>query len=170
MKLRLVDLPDRHPGLLWDDVAAAAVAVFQDRGFTTPFPLAITVENVPGYGSGTLDLEIVEQGISGVRVEKLRRTIEGHRLVELAAIAAAGLAVFAAGGHVIRDVALRGSSADYLVGAEDYLLEVAGRSRRRDLPSAWDDRWNRLADRLEFGFFVCVVEFETPSGRLAFAG
>jgi len=169
LKLRLVDLPDMHPGLLWDDIAAAAVAVFDERGFTSPFALPMTVENVPGYGSGNLDLEIAAEGFSAVRVEKLRRTIEAHRLVELAAVAVAGLALFAAGGHVIRDVALRGSSADYLVGAENHLLEITGRSRSRDLQAAWNAHWNRLTDRLDTGFFVCGVEFETPSGRLAFA-
>jgi hypothetical protein len=90
--------------------------------------------------------------------------------VELAAIAIAGLALFAAGGHQIRDIALRGSSADYLVDAESYLLEVAGRSRRSDLDAAWQTRWRRLSDRLGSGFFVCVAEFESPSARLAFAG
>ena len=169
MKLRLADLPDMHPRLLWDDIAAAAVAVFEDQGFASPFPFAMEVEQVPGYGSGSLALEIVDQGISAVRVEKLRRTMEAHRLVELAAIGVAGLALFGAGGHVMRDVALRGSSADYLIGEENHLLEIAGRSRHRDLQAAWGDRRNRLAARLDSGFFVCVVEFETPSGRLAFA-
>ena len=167
--MRLADLPEMHPSLLWDDIAAAAVAAFEDRSFAPPFELPMNIEHVPGYGSGELTLEILDQGISAVRIEKLRRTMEAHRLVELAAIAIAGLALHAAGGHMIRDVALRGSSADYLVGEENHLLEVAGRSRRRDLQAAWDDRWSRIESRRRSGFFVCVVEFESPSGRLAFA-
>ena len=59
--------------------------------------------------------------------------------------------------------------ADYLVDDELHLLEVAGRSRGSDLNSAWKQRWGRLSDRLGSGFYVCVAEFETPAGRLAFA-
>ena len=102
------------------------------------------------------------------QIGKVRRTYESHRLIELAAIAIAGLGLFAAGGHQIRDVALRGSSADYLVDEENYLLEVSGRSRRSDFQAAWDARWNRLSERSGSGFIVCVSEFETPAGRLAF--
>jgi len=169
LKLRLVDLSDTHPGLLWDDIIAAAVAVFDERGFSVPFRVSLKVEDVPNYGSGQIDLQIVKRGVTSGRIDKVRRTFEPHRLVELATIAVAGLGLFAAGGHQIRDVALRGSSADYLVDAENYLLEVSGRSRRNDFQAAWDARWNRLSNRPSAGFFVCVLEFETPAGRLAFA-
>ena len=90
-------------------------------------------------------------------------------LIELAAIAIAGLALFAAGGHQIRDVALRGTSAHYLVDADGHLLEVAGRSRRIDFDAAWQVRWERLLGRPGSRFYVCVCEFESPSARLAFA-
>lgn len=168
-KLRLLDLADMHPNLLWDDIVAATVAVLEERGFAAPFRFQLEVENVPAFGSGKLELQIVKGGIPLNHVRQVRRTFESHRLVELAAIAVTGLGLFAAGGHQIRDVALRGSSADYLVGGDDSLLEVAGRSRRADFQAAWDIRWNRLSERCESGFFVGVSEFETPSGRLAFA-
>jgi hypothetical protein len=158
-----------HPCLLWDDIIAAAVAVLDERGISAPFRFALEVDDVPNHGSGVIDLQIVKGGISNAQIAKVRRTFEAHRLVELASIAVAGLGLFAAGGHQIRDIALRGSSADYLVDEENYLLEVAGRSRRSDFQSAWDVRWNRLADRSNSGFFVCISEFETPAGRLAFA-
>ena len=158
-----------HPCLLWDDIIAATVAVFDDRGFSAPFRFGLTIEDLPRFGSGQLDLRILKGGVPDKHVLRIRRTLEAHRLVELAAIAVAGLGLFASGGHQIRDVALRGSSADYLVDQEDYLLEVAGRSRRADFQQAWDSRWDRLAGRHRSGFFVCAAEFETPSGRLAFA-
>jgi hypothetical protein len=159
-----------HPSLLWDDIVAATVAVLDEREFGAPYRLSVAVENVPGFGSGKVDLQIVKGGVTTGRVARVRSTFDAHRLVELAAIAVAGLALFAAGGHQIRDVALRGTSADYLVGDQGYLMVVAGRSRRSDLQSAWDARWNRLSDRTESGFFVCVTEFESPSCRLAFRG
>jgi hypothetical protein len=90
-----------------------------------------------------------------------------HRLVELAAIAVAGLALFCAGGHQIRDVSLRGTSADYLIDDERHLLEVAGRSRKKDFSAAWNERWRRLAEG-STGFYVSVTEFETPASRLGF--
>lgn len=169
MKLRLMDLPEMHPCLLWDDIVLAAAAVLRDLAPTVRHQLNLDIENVPPYESELLALEIVASGVPADALAKVRRTYEPHRLVELAAIAIAGMALFQAGGHQIRDVALRGSSADYLVDDAGHLLEVAGRSRRNDLAAAWQVRWNRLAARQESGFYVCVIEFETPAGRLAFA-
>lgn len=169
MNLRLADLSDMHPSLLWDDIAAAAIAVLDERGFPAPFRLALEVVDVPNFGTGELDLGLVKGGIPSAQVAKIRRTFESHRLIELAAIGIAGLTLFAAGGHQIRDVALRGSSADYLVDEENYLLEVSGRSRSSDFQTAWDHRWSRLMNRSDSGgFYVCVTEFETPKARLAF--
>jgi hypothetical protein len=65
-------------------------------------------------------------------------------------------------------VAVRGTAADYLVDAARQSLEVGGRSQRSDFEAAWRQKWERLLSRSARGFYVCVVEFETPSGRLAF--
>jgi hypothetical protein len=90
------------------------------------------------------------------------------RQVELASIAIAGLALHNAGNHEIRDVAFRGSTTDYLVGEEGYLLEVANGWRRTDFAAAWGQEWDRLREQVGSGFFLCMVEFETPAGRLWF--
>jgi hypothetical protein len=50
----------------------------------------------------------------------------------------------------------------------NYLLEVAGRSRRHDFRAAWQQRWQRLLERMGGGFYFCVAEFKTPAGRLEF--
>jgi hypothetical protein len=47
-------------------------------------------------------------------------------------------------------------------------LEIAGRSRGRDLDVAWQQKQQRLTDRSGPGFYVCVAEFESPAARLAF--
>ena len=167
--VRLSDLAVMHPCLLWDDITAAAVAVMSDTGADAPFPLDVSVENVPGFGSETLSLALDSTGVSSGYVERARRTYERHRLVELAAIAIAGVGLSCAGGHMIRDVALRGSAADYLVDESNCVLEIAGRSRRSDFGVAWYEKWRRLTDRLHSGFYVCVIEFESPAGRLAFS-
>ncbi len=99
---------------------------------------------------------------------RLRRTYEPSRLVELAGIAIAGLGLYHAGAHEIRDIALRGSVADYIVDEANHLLEIAGRSRRSDFSAAWQQRWQRLSEGRSGGFYVCVAEFETPAGQLAF--
>jgi hypothetical protein len=169
VKLRLCDLAHMHPALLWVEIAASTVAVLESRGFPTPYQFPVDVDNVPDFGTGRLDLEISRAGISADHILRLRRAWESPRLVELAAIAIAGLALFAAGRHQIRDVALHGTSADYLVDADCHLLEVAGRSRRTDFDAAWQVRWERLLDRHGSGFYVCVCEFESPSARLTFA-
>ncbi|HJT76901.1 MAG TPA: hypothetical protein VJ739_06825 [Gemmataceae bacterium] len=167
--LRLTDLLSMHPLLLWDDIILATVAILADRGTPAPFPLELEVQNLPDFGSARLRLLLDPAGVSSDQVARLRRTYEPSRLIELAAIAVAGLGLYHGGGHEIRDIAVRGSAADYLVGEERYHLEIAGRSRRSDLGTSWQQRWERLAGRLGSGYFVCVVEFETPAGRLAFA-
>lgn len=167
--MRLRDLPDMHPCLLWNDILAAAVAVLEKQTPGTSHAVFLQLEEIPAYGSGDVNLEIVATGVTREEVAKVRRTYESHRLVELAAIGVAGLALFCSGGHQIRDVSLRGTSADYLVDDVRYLLEVAGRSRKRDFQVAWNERWRRLADS-STGFYVSVTEFETPATRLGFGG
>jgi hypothetical protein len=68
------------------------------------------------------------------------------------------------------DVAVRGSGADSLVDAGRYLLEIAGRSRRSDFEAAWQQRLQRLRERATSSFSLCVLELETPAGRLLFRG
>jgi hypothetical protein len=164
----LDNLTIMHPQLSWNDMRAAAVAIFADSGAMPPFEFELEVKDVPGFDDDTLWMKIDARTISDAYVAQLRRTYEPARLVELAAIAIAGLALYHAGGHVIDDVALRGTGADYLVDEGSYLLEVAGRSRRRDFQSAWRQKWQRLLAKVGGGFFVCVAEFESRSGRLAF--
>jgi hypothetical protein len=163
---RLVDLLELHPRLLWDTIILATYAVLFDRFQDRPYQLSLDAQNVPGFGSREMILSIDAAGIDRNRVASLRRTYETTRQVELASIAIAGLALHHAGNHEIRDIAIRGSAADYLVGEERYLLEVAGRSRRTDFAAAWGQKWDRLSEQVGSGFFVCVVEFETPAGRL----
>ena len=166
--VRLVDLPGMHPNLLWDTIIPATVAVFADIGATAPHPLPLTVQAVPGLGSQEPRLLIDSGGVSPELIAKVRRTYELSRLVELAAIAVAALGLHSAGGHQIVDVARRGSGADYLVDETLHHLEIAGRSRRRDLDAAWQQKQQRLTDRSGPGFYICVVEFESPAARLAF--
>jgi hypothetical protein len=66
------------------------------------------------------------------------------------------------------DIALRGTSADYLVDAASHHLEIAGRTRRSDFGTAWEQRRDRLKERSDAGYYVCVAEFETPAVRLGF--
>ena len=140
MKLRLIDLPDMHPCLLWDDIIAAAVAVLDERGFSAPFRFSMDVQDLPGYDNVVIDFQILKSGVTSGQIGKVRRTYESHRLIELAAIAIAGLGLFAAGGHQIRDVALRGSSADYLVDVRTICLKCRAVrdeaiSRQRGMPA-----------------------------------
>jgi hypothetical protein len=166
--VRLLDLPGMHPHLLWDTTIPATVAVLGDVGATVPHILPLSVENVPGFGSGELRLMIDPTGVTSEVLARLRRTYEPSRLIELAAIAVAAIGLHRAGGHQILDVARRGSGADYLVDEIHQRLEIAGRSRRRDLDAAWQQKQHRLADGSGRGFYVCVAEFESPAARLAF--
>jgi hypothetical protein len=168
ISVRLIDLTIMHPRLLWEDIIAAMVVILSQTGGQSTFPFELTVEDLPGFGSAQLRLAIDSVEVASEHMSRLQRTYEPSRLVELAAIAVVGLGLYHGGGHEIRDVALRGSGADYLVDESNHLLEVAGRSRRSDFGVAWQQRWQRLTDRIGSGFYVCVAEFETPAGRLAF--
>ena len=115
-----------------------------------------------------LSLAIESGPIRKAELNRVRQTYEPARLIEFAAIAIAGLAMYHAGGHQIVNVAWRGSGADYLVDQEKYPLEIAGRSRLNDLESAWKEKWGRLSENVGRDFFVFVAEFESFTGRLEF--
>src|SRR5579883_1934521 len=157
---RLLDLPEMHPRLLWDTIILAAAGVLEDRFHDLPRRMVLDVRDLPGFGSDELSLRIDPGGIDGDRITRLRRTYEPTRQVELAAIAIAGFGLHFAGHHEIRDVALRGSGADYLVGDDHYHLEIAGRTRRADFEIACQQKRERLTNHVGSAFLICVVEFE----------
>lgn len=165
---RLMDLPQIQPLLLWDTIIPATAVVLGAGKRTPPFLLLLTVQNVPGFGSGEIRLLIDPGEIREDLIAQLRRTYDSSRLVELAAIAVTALGLHHAGGHEIVDIAIRGSAADYLVDVTRHHLEIAGRSRRGDFETAWEQRRKRLSVHVGGGYYISVIEFETPSGRLAF--
>lgn len=156
-----------HPNLIWDDISAAAVSVLSQNRIP-PFRIELTVEGIDEFENQPLILHLLPEGVSDEHLARLRRTYESSRLVEMAAIAIAGLAMFHAAHLEIRDIALHGTGADYLVGDEEHLLEVGGRSRRSDFNVAWQEKWDHLRAREGGRFYLCVVEFETPAGRFAY--
>ena len=164
----LSGLPQMHPLLLWEPIIPAAFLVFQQRGMEPPYRFVMAIEDLPGFGTDMLELAIETPGISPLMIERCERTFELSRLIEFAAIAIAGLTLHAAGGHELIDVARRGSAADYLVDAARHPLEIAGRSRRRDLNSAWEQKEPRLRARSSRACYLCLCEFESLTGRLAF--
>jgi hypothetical protein len=164
----LFELITLHPRLLWHDHIAAVAAVLGRQADPAPFSFEFTIEGVRTFDDPSLKLVVEPKGINENHVARLERTYEPSRLVEMAAIAMAGVVVYHVAHVEIRDMALRGSGADYLVGAAGMLLEIGGRSRRRDLDSAWEQKWDNLSQREGGRFFLCVVEFETMTGRLAF--
>lgn len=165
---RLLDLEWMHPQLWWDEIAIAAVAVLGRE--TQGHSVAVELEtvDVPGFGTKHGILLIETTGFPQELLVRIEKTYEWPRLVELAAIAVTGLALYHSGGHEIVDVAVRGSGADYLTDDAQYPLEVAGRSRRSDFEIAWRQRSERLKRRLVGGGYVSVVEFQTPTARLGF--
>ena len=168
--VRLIDLPRMHPLLLWEPIIPATCLVFRQRGIEPPFGFRLSVEAVPEFGTEDLEMEIDPGGVSRELIERFERTFEASRHVEFAGIAVAALGLHAAGGHELIDVAAHGSAADYLVDSARHHLEIAGRSRRRDLDAAWEQKQPRLLERSDRGCYLCVSEFQTFTGRLAFRG
>jgi hypothetical protein len=158
-----------HPLLIWDCHIPATVAVFQSQGFRSPYKMKLSCEDVPGFGTDEVILRIDPSGIGRKLIERVKRTFSFPTLVEMAAISIAALSLNHAGEHQLADMAVLPSRAEYVVGEEGVLLEVAGRSDRSNFNSAWDVRWERLREEHGYGFFLSVTEFETPFSRLAFA-
>ena len=129
----IAELTVMHPRLLWDDIGAALVAVLKERHLGRgPIHIELMTVGLPSYDSEQLSIAIELGHVEAGRVSALRRTDEAPRLVELAAIAVAALGLYYAGGHEIRDVALRGSAADYLVKAIHVDNPVTGERYARD--------------------------------------
>jgi hypothetical protein len=168
ISVEITNLPQMHPRLLWRDLIGAVAVVLGEKNKTLRALFELDLEGVPGCENDTLVLDISLAGIMENDRARIRRTYEAHRLVELSAIVIAGLGLYYGGGHEIRDIAVRGSRADYLVDDENYLLEIAGRSRQSDFESTWKQKWQQLKNRGAASFFLCVAEFETSRGRLAF--
>jgi hypothetical protein len=112
----VVELTTMHPRLLWDRYSATHT--------TSPFPFTPTVQDLQGFGSEQLQFAIDPAGVAADQVRQLQRTYEASRLVELAAIAIAGLGLYYGRGHEMRDVALRGSGAAYLVDETHHLFGI----------------------------------------------
>lgn len=165
---RLSDVSDYHPRLLWDDAIAAAVSVAQRFASAPIVRYAIDTEGLAAVRDNQLLLDLDLRPFSAARIARLERTYEPARIVELAAIAIAGVALYHGGRHEIVDVTMRGSGADYRVDHSGVVLEVTGRTRRRDVNAAWESKRQRLLHRSACGAYICVVEFETPGGRLTF--
>ena len=83
MKLRLIDLPDMHPCLLWDDIIAATVAVLDERGFSAPFRFSMDVQDLPGYDNVVIDFQILKSGVTSGQKDENREfcTISRERHV-----------------------------------------------------------------------------------------
>lgn len=168
MEYALVDLRTMHPNLGWQLSIEALIAVCDQRGFERPYRWRMKFDNVPGFGTDEVELLINPGTVSAADVARAQKTYAPDRLVEFAAIAVAGIAIYHAGRHEIWEVAIRGTGADYLVDHGNGLLEVAGRSRRGDVTSARRERLSRLASHARQGFYLFVAEFETPVGNLEF--
>jgi hypothetical protein len=76
VRLRLTALPEMHPCLLWNDILAAATAVLEEDVASRSYPVLLRIDEVPGYGSGEVRLEIIPAGVSRGDVAKVRRTYE----------------------------------------------------------------------------------------------
>jgi hypothetical protein len=168
-EIQLINLWALHPRLYWDTIILAAGAVFREGGREPPHPFILEVENVPGFGSGSVHFLFDPTGLALDAIERVRRTFESSRLIEMAAIAVAAAALSHAGGHTILDIAGRGTAADYVIDHARHHLEIAGRSRRVDLEAAWEQKWQRLGRQRRSGCYVCISEFETLTARLGFA-
>jgi hypothetical protein len=168
VELRLFDLIEMHPRLLWESIITATAAMLESSGAAPPYPFRLSVQGVPEADDQEMEWVLDSTGVSSDEITRIRRTYESSRLVELAAIAIAGLALHCAGGHEINDLAVRGSAADYLVDETRHCLEIAGRTRRRDLDLAWEKKRSGLEDLGEKGYYLCIAEFESFTGRLGY--
>jgi hypothetical protein len=167
VEVQLADLNYLHPELEWRDLIGAAAILLGEKS-ASPFQFKVEISDVPSFDDDILQLAISADGLNLAQLAKQRRTLETSRLVELAAIALGGLALYHAAGQEIVSVAASSTGADYALAVEGHLLEVTGRSRRRNFESAWSQHWSRLTASAKGHFYLFAAEFQTPKGRLAF--
>jgi len=168
ISVEITDLAQMHPRLLWRDIIGATAVVLGEKSKAQRATFELEFQGLPGFGGDKLRLDISLAGILENDRARIQRTYEAHRLVELSAIAIAGLDLYHEGGHEIRDIALRGSMADYIVDDDNHLLEISGRSRQSALERTWKQKLQRLKKRGVASFYLCVAEFESSTGRLGF--
>lgn len=164
----LAELPAIHPNLVWPHLIVACASVLDLSASEPSRTLEVALEGIASFDDETLTLRIQPAGIDADELLRLSRTFDASRRIEMAAIVVAALILFHVAHLEIRDIAVRGSRADYLVGEQGYLLEIGGRSRRQDLAAAWREKWRGLLEREVGGFFLSLTEFESPAGRFAF--
>ena len=164
VEVLLSDLRRWHPWLLWDNILAATVAVLSRAGNRRRYAVPLAVENVPGFRGEELVLLLNPKGIARKAVSRVSRTFELSRLVELAAIGVAGVALYSAGQHIISDVAERDSGADYVLDDGRHRLEIAGRSRRVDLRNAWEERRLRFRGSAPYRLLCLCSRVRVPGG------
>jgi hypothetical protein len=163
IRCHITDLFRRHPELRWNEAAIALAAVASRRNVFSE--IVFSIEIARGASDLTsIDLTVELTKVSSSAVAAAKRTYDTSRLVEMAAVAIAGLTAYYGLGSELVEVSRRGSGADYLV-SDGRLLEVAGRSRRRDLDSAWRSKIARLVSLGVGPFAVCVAEFEGLTAR-----
>jgi hypothetical protein len=157
-----------HPALFWEFLAPAVVATLAQGGRQPPYPFSLSVRGIPGHEADELELLLDPTAVSEDWVERIRNTMEPSRLVEAAAIAIACVGLHFAGGHRIEALAIRGTGADYVVGPERHHLEIAGRTRRKDLNTTLEQKRLRFQELGVAAYYIGVAEFETFTGLLAF--
>ena len=88
------ELPQMHPNLLWEDIIAAAASVvpIPQREETCEFSVHVD-SSISGL-CGELSLLVQTRGVSARAISRVGQTYERARLVELSAIAVAGLAMY----------------------------------------------------------------------------
>src|SRR6266478_4345931 len=102
--VELGDLLAMQPQLEWREIlAATAIVLGADR--SPPFHFPVEINDVPGADVSALQFRIGIEEIDVSQWDRLRRTYEQRRFVELAAVALAGLTLYHAGGHVMAGVA-----------------------------------------------------------------
>jgi hypothetical protein len=165
--VQLTDLQTMHPRLEWGEMLSAAAIVLGNQR-SPPFLFPVEIVDVPGCDLSELRLRIGMEGIDAKHLARLRRSYEPPRFVETAAVALAGLALYHAGEHELMSVVNEGAVGDFFVDERHDIIEIAGRSRRRDFEYAFKQRQRRLLDALGGGFFLFVAEFHPPRGLLSF--
>jgi len=168
LQTQLAYLSDMHARLQWDDIIPATAAVLSKGNELPRATLTCETLDLPLFAGSILQITIDWSDIAKTAIDRIQRTYDSARLVELSGIALAGLTIYHAGGHEIRDIAYRGSSADYLVDDTFNRLEVAARSRKGDMETAWRQREQRLRESGSEYFYLFVCELETMTARLGY--
>jgi hypothetical protein len=99
IRARLLDLDLILPEMGWHDVILSTACMLGVSDEPGAYNVRLECENIPNYSMATSTFVIDCNGVNAVGVQRIQKTHESHRIVEMGAIGVAALHLWKAESH-----------------------------------------------------------------------